>query len=97
MQGAHDLIAAWYRFSRRHELLFPLAGNPESEWIDFAQREVDHLCSNPRFVIATLDAVIFANIERGYAGEREAQAILQSRYLKMREHRLPNPSAETVP
>jgi hypothetical protein len=80
VQGVHDLIAAWYRFKRRTEHLFPPKGDLKGDWLSFLVDEVDSLSREPDFVTGILDACIQANTDRGHAGERRAQAVQRSRY-----------------
>lgn len=83
VQDMHDLIAAWYRFKRRTERLFPLGCDLKEDWFSFLGKELASLIHDPDFVTGVLDTCIQANTEIGYAGERRAQSVQRSRYRSM--------------
>lgn len=84
VQDIHDLVAAWYRFKRKGERMFPLLGNDlRSDWIQFITAEARELCSSPEFVTGVLDACIHANTKCGYAGESRSRQIQRERYAEM--------------
>lgn len=89
VQDMHDLVAAWYRFKKRTERLFPFDYDLTEDWLRFARADAVALSKSADFVTGVLDACIYANTEIGYAGERRAQAIQQTRYISMFQYRLP--------
>lgn len=95
VQNMHDLIAAWYRFKRKTERLFPLGGDLPEDWIQFITAEAHELCRDANFVTGVLDACIYANAEPGYAGERRARTIQHGRYSEMLHYALPSSQPET--
>ena len=94
VQDIHDLIAAWYRFSRRTERLFELASDLSEDWLGFARAEAVALCTSANFVTGVLDACIDANTDVGYAGEERAKLVQRSRYYDMFEYTLPRFKSE---
>lgn len=97
VQDIHDLIAAWYRFKRRTERLFPLEADLVDEWYSFLWKETRELCGSADFVTGLLDACIYANAESGYAGEERARRIQRRRYSEMLRYTLPHLQAEEDP
>ena len=97
VQGIHDLIAAWYRFKRRTEQLFPLEPDLSQDWLRFLRAEAIALSKLADFVTGVLDACIHANTEIGYAGEKRAQGIQRSRYFRMFQYTLPRSQSEVEP
>jgi hypothetical protein len=97
IQDIHDLIAAFYRFKRRTEFLFPLEPNPREDWYGFLRKEAVALCESADFVTGILDACIYANAEVGYAGEKRALSIQRERYWSMSVYTLPRYHPEVVP
>ena len=93
IQDIHDLIAAWYRFRKRTERLFPLEGDARQDWIEFASLEARALCSSADFITGVLDACVYANTEAGYAGEQRAKRVQEERYNEMIRHNLSGPQA----
>lgn len=94
VQDVHDLIAAWYRFKRRTERLFPLESDLSEDWRRFFWRETEELCFSSDFVTGVLDSTIHANTERGYAGEKRAKQVQRVRYQEMLRYTLPRPQIE---
>lgn len=90
VQGVHDLIAAWYRFTHRTERLFALGEDLKSDWLTFLVKEVESLSTEPDFVTGVLDACIYSNTETGYTGETRAQGVQRLRYSRMFTFTLPN-------
>jgi len=89
VQDVHDLIAAFYRFKRRTEILFPLESNLRDDWYSFLREEAAGLCESADFVTGVLDACIHANTDIGYAGEKRAKHVERERYWTMFEYTLP--------
>ena len=89
VQDVHDLIAAWYRFKRRTERLFPLEPDLSEDWHEFARTEAAELCRSADFATGVLDACVYANTERGHAGEERAKQVEKSRYWEMFQYTLP--------
>jgi hypothetical protein len=89
VQDIHDLIAAWYRFKRRTERLFPLEPNLREDWLRFLRAEAISLSESAEFVTGILDACIQANNEIGYAGENRAMSVQNMRYREMFQYTLP--------
>jgi hypothetical protein len=90
LQDAHDLIAAWYRFSRDDGGQLRLGESPDDydkrlaqEWREFSEREVARLASTDEFTRDILTAAVFANTDRGYAAESGAREYLKDRYATM--------------
>ena len=96
-QDIHDLIAAYYRFKRRTELLFPLEPNLREDWYWFLRKEAVALCESADFVTGVLDACLYANTEVGNAGEKRAKDIQRARYWRMLEYTLPRFQLEEEP
>ncbi len=94
VQDVHDLIAAWYRFKRRTERLFPLEADLREDWHEFARTEAAELCRSADFVTGFLDACVYANTEQGYAGEERAKQVEKWRYREMFQYTLPRPQFE---
>jgi hypothetical protein len=94
VQDIHDLIAAWYRFKRRTERLFPLEPNLREDWLVFLRKEVLALSISVDFVTGVLDACIQANNEIGYAGEKRVRRLQRERYWRMFEYTLPHSLSE---
>lgn len=98
VQDMHDLIAAWYRFQRRTERMFPLLGDDlRRDWIQFVTTEARQLCSSAYFVTGVLDACVYSNTDCGYAGEKLAKRVQEERYSEMFRYSLPHPQSEAEP
>jgi hypothetical protein len=97
VQDVHDLVAAWYRFKRRSERLFPLEPNLKEDWTQFLRAELHALSRSADFVTGVLDACIHANTEIGYAGEKRAKRVQRERYWTMFEYTLPHSLSEVEP
>jgi hypothetical protein len=95
VQGIHDLIAAWYRFKRRTERLFPLQSDLTEDWCRFATTEARELSASEEFVTGVLDACVYANTEYGCAGEQRAKRVQRERYCEMIRYTLARPQLET--
>jgi hypothetical protein len=95
VQDIHDLIAAWYRFKRRTERLFPLEPDLKQDWCEFATTEARELSASADFVTGVLDSCVYANTDCGYAGERRAKWIQRERYREMLRYTLARPQLET--
>lgn len=86
-QNAHDLIAAYYRFSFcPHQ---DPAGTPEdfnirayylAAWKAYYLQETAILGTIEEFAEAIVTAVAFQNTERGYASEDKLDELLKQRY-----------------
>ncbi len=96
VQDAHDLIAAWYRFRRKTERLFPLERDLDENWLLFLEDEATALSREPAFVIGLLDACIHANTEIGYAGEKRAHSVQRVRYAPMTSYVMPRPKLDEI-
>lgn len=90
LQDAHDLIAAWFRFSGDTSGQLRLEETPEAyelrlatDWHDFFGREIGRLIESDEFTRNILTAAVFANTDRGYAAEASTRAYLKQRYLDM--------------
>jgi len=90
LQDAHDLIAAWYRFSRDDGGQLRLGESPDDyedrlarEWREFFEEEVDYLTGRDEFTRDVLTAAVFANTDRGHAAEAGAREFLKERYATM--------------
>ena len=91
LQDAHDLIAAWFRFSRDNGGQLRL-GETDSEyqerlakeWWAFSQEEIAALTSDDEFTRAVVSAAGFGNTDRGYAAEARLRAYLGDRYSAMK-------------
>jgi hypothetical protein len=90
LQGMHDLIAAWYRFSRDDGGQLRLGESPEdyekrlaTEWRDFFEDEVARIVSLDEFTRDILRATVFANTDPGYAAEACVRERLKERYAAM--------------
>jgi hypothetical protein len=94
VQDVHDLIAAWYRFTRRTERLFPLESELSDDWCAFLATEVRELCLSAKFVTGVLDACIYANKDSGYAGEERAGSVQRERYSQMIQYAIPRSEPE---
>jgi hypothetical protein len=96
IQDVHDLIAAFYRFKRRTESLFPLEPNLCEDWYAFLREEAVALCESADFVTGVLNACIYANTEVRYAGEKRANHVQRERYWAMLEYTLPRYQPEVA-
>jgi hypothetical protein len=94
VQEIYFLIAAWYRFNRRTERLFPLEDDVSADWLGFLREEVQALSREPDFVNGVLDACIHAHSDVGRAGEERARAAQRSRYANMFSYTMPTASSE---
>lgn len=87
VQEAHDLIAAWYRFSAfgREPVLPELLdeARERERWRTFAGEEIGRLLEQPPFVRALVTAVVFQNQKEGRAAERDMEEFLRERYAPM--------------
>jgi hypothetical protein len=87
LQGAHDVIATFFRFSRDDGGQLQL-GETDSEylerwksaWREFFQLEVSSLVGDDEFVRAICNAAVYANEESGTAAERWLDRFLRDRY-----------------
>lgn len=90
LQGAYDLIAAYYRFlftRREGRPPFP-EGFLEKEyyadaWKAYYQQEIQLLSRNDLIAEAIISAVAFENMERGYSAEDRLGQLLRDRYSSM--------------
>jgi hypothetical protein len=87
LQDAHDLIAAWFRFSQDDGGQLRLGETDEgylerlaAEWRAFFEDEVNRLSADDDFGRAVLVASAFGNTEEGYAAEAQLREILSERY-----------------
>ncbi|MGI9102182.1 MAG: hypothetical protein ACR2IF_07030 [Terriglobales bacterium] len=86
MQEAHDLIAAWYRFSLVDPPLFPRQpDHVQEDWLTFAERETREITRDYQFARAVLEAVVYAHQPKGTSAERNLEYILSNRYRRMFE------------
>lgn len=90
IQDAHDLIAAWYRFSRDDggqlrlgESTDDYEGRLVREWRQFFEAEVASLVSIDEFTRDILRATVFANTDSGGAAEACVRERLKQRYASM--------------
>ncbi len=86
LQGAHDLIAAAYRFKYLNLPLFPEPLNPQNielDWMRFATKEIEKLVADPLFCRAVIISVIHANTSQGRAAEYTMEDTLRNRYYEM--------------
>ena len=90
LEDAHDLIAAWFRFSGDTSGQLRLEEAPEAyelrlakDWHDFFGREIGRLIESDEFTRNVLTAAVFANTDRGYAAEASTRAYLKQQYLAM--------------
>ena len=87
LQGAHDKIAAYYRFAHdpRGQMPLPFDGLPYEEyligrWCSFFSQEVRRLVEIDEVSIAIITAVAYENTPRGYQAEDLLMEILTGRY-----------------
>lgn len=89
VQGAHDLMAAWYRFRFGRAPLFRDAPADPTEmraaWRQFASEEIGRLLESPAVTRRLLLAVAYANKPVGLEAERELAELLKRRYSAMFE------------
>ena len=90
IQDAHDLIAAWYRFSRDDGGQLRLGESPDDyesrlarEWRHFFEAEVSRLVSIDEFTRDILRATVFANTNSGRAAEASVCERLKARYASV--------------
>ena len=92
LQGAHDHIAAWFRFLQKDKGGRTLFETEESyrerlasEWRSFFENEVRSLSTDDDFVRAVLTAAAFSNPdETGCAAESQLDGILTELYGAMK-------------
>ena len=87
LQGAHDQIAAFFRFSRDDGGQLQLGESEddyrrrlEEAWRAFVQSEVGRLTEDDEFTRAVCTATAFGNKEPGVAAERWLDQFLWDRY-----------------
>jgi len=87
LQDAHDIMAAAFRYGHddggQLRLLETEADRAEryrAAWLEWFETELEALAKMPRFVRSTVQAVVLANTELGYAAERDVGELLVSRY-----------------
>ena len=87
LQEAHDLIAAWDRFSQCRWLpLFDPAPDRaalRAAWREFASAEIGRLIEDARVTKALLEAIGHENEPAGYAAEKWLGELLRARYAEM--------------
>ncbi len=87
LQDAHDIMAAAFRHScddggqlRLLETEADRAERYRTAWLEWFETELEALAKMPRFVRSTVQAVVLANTELGYAAERDVGELLVARY-----------------
>lgn len=87
LQDAHDIMAAAFRHGHddgsQLRLLETEAERGEryrAAWLEWFETELAALAKIPRFVRSTVQAVVLANTELGFAAERDIGELLVSRY-----------------
>lgn len=90
LQDVHDLIAAWFRFSRDdggqlmlNETEDAYKGRKGREWREFFDQELNWLSGSDETARAILTAAAFGNTERGYVSEDQLRETLKERYRGM--------------
>lgn len=103
LQTAHDLIAAWYRYSQDDGGQLRLGESPDDyekrllqDWREFFQQEVAYLTLQDEFTRDILTAVVFSNTERGYSAEAGAREYLKERYGAMYRPRVATEHSNVV-
>ena len=76
LQDAHDLIAAWYRFSRDDGGQLRLGESQDDyekrlaqDWREFFEQEVAHLTRSDEFTRDILSAAVFGNTDQDDAAQ----------------------------
>lgn len=88
-QDVHDLIAAWFRFSRDDHGQFRLGENEESYWVRVSEEWQAFFMSElecyeyGQFTRNIVIARVFENTEPGYAAEKFLMDTLKLRYREM--------------
>jgi hypothetical protein len=97
LQDIHDLIAAWFRFSKDDGGQLRLGENEEAykarlaaEWRTFFDEEVGSLSADDEFARNVLVATAFGNTDTGYAAEAQLRELLKERYAPMKWPALSN-------
>ena len=87
LQGAHDQIAAFYRFAHDDGGQIPLGIGPQEyedllrqRWSGFLHPEARNLAEVDAISHAVLAVVAYQNTEKGYACERQLADLLRQRY-----------------
>lgn len=100
LQDIHDLIAAWFRFTKDNGGQLLLGETEESykdrlaaEWRTFFEEEVGRLSADDEFVRNVLAATAFGNTDRGYAAEAQLRELLKERYARMKKPTPSDPAA----
>lgn len=87
LQGAHDHIAAYYRFTHKDAAQTSLGFDQKTHeetltqrWIEFFEAETQRLAEFDDLNIAILEAVAYQNSETGMASERRLLELLKREY-----------------
>ena len=89
LQGAHDLIAAYFRFAHDDggQLRFDESEQPPlyeiriwRSWTRFFRDEVRDLLQDDEFTLGVLYAAVYANQDTGTAAEQQINLFLEDRY-----------------
>lgn len=102
LQDIHDLIAAWFRFSRDDRGQLRLGETEEAfrdrlaaEWRTFFEEEAGRLSTDDEIARAVLTAAAFGNAGRGYAAKAQLHEILKDRYSITKQQAPPTSASAT--